>query len=54
MSTSERGMRWGNPSKEVEVQEAEKRELNVLQSLWRESKEAWKMYDFNCLCKWWI
>ena len=24
MSTSERGMHWGNPSKEVEVQETEK------------------------------
>ena len=50
-------MRWENSSKDwsTEVQETEKRKLNVLRSLYRESKGAWKMYNFNnCLCKLWI
>ena len=33
----------------TEVQETEKRKLNVLQSLQKESEEGWKMFNFNLL-----
>ena len=53
MSTSERGMRWEAPSKDWSTRNRKKK-IECFAKFIRESKGAWKMYNFNFLCKLWI
>ena len=53
VSTSERGMRWENPSKDWSTRNRKKK-IECFAKFIKRIKEAWKMYNFNCLCKLWI